>query len=129
MTATSQSVIEDLVSKVRELAVARPETIYQPSPTGQATPTIRCSYLAGTCSDGTVGCLLGQALVAVGYTAEQLRAVDLLGIEEAIEKLLPCELTDEEYRRVRWLESVQNAQDNGHPWGEAIRIADEEEPL
>lgn len=128
MITTTLSIVDNLARKVRELAIARPETVYRPSPTGQASPATRCSYLGGTCTDGTVGCLVGQAFFAIGFTADQLRPVDHLGIEEALENLLPSEFSAEEYRQVRWLESVQNAQDNGHPWHEAIDIADQEEP-
>ena len=129
MITITQSVIGNLFDKVRELAAARPETVYRPWPTGQSSPMTRCSYLSGACSDGTVGCLLGQALLAIGFTAERLQPVDLLAIVEVIEKLLPIELSKEDRQRVRWLESVQNAQDNGCPWREAIDIADREEPL
>jgi hypothetical protein len=128
MITTTASAIDQLADKVRELAIARPETVYRPAPTGQTSPAAHCSYLGGTCSDGTLGCLVGQALLAVGFTVEQLRSVDLFGIEEALDKLHPFELTDHQYQQVRWLESVQNAQDNGYAWREAIAIANQEEP-
>jgi hypothetical protein len=129
MPAATKPLIDNLVGKVRELASARPDNVYRAGPSGQSSPPTKCTYLGGTCTDGTVGCLVGQALLAIGYTAEQLQPVDQLGIEEAIEKMLPCELTDDEYDKVRWLESAQNAQDNGSPWKEAVRIADAEQPL
>jgi hypothetical protein len=115
-TTISLSLVGSLVTKVRELATAKPETVYRPAWTDEPLPTGQCSYLGGTCSDGSVGCLVGQALLAMGFMTGQLRPVDQLGIVEALEKLHPCELTEEERDKVRWLETVQSAQDNSQPW-------------
>jgi hypothetical protein len=130
MTTTINSpLVESLVTLVRELAIARPETVYRPCWSEKSNSMGRCSYLAGACSDGSVGCLLGQALLALGFTTDHLQPVNHLGIKEALEKLHPCQLTDHDYDQVRWLETVQSAQDNGQTWQEAVERADEEEPL
>jgi hypothetical protein len=133
MIATTQLVIENLVAKVRELARKRPNNIYQPvqtEPKGYI-PSFRCTYLGGTCTDGTVGCLVGQALAAIGFTISRLESVDKLPIEEALEKLIARdrELTSKEYDQINWLNAVQTAQDTGKPWCNAVAIADQEEPL
>src|SRR5437867_2074918 len=44
MTTTRDATIENLTNKVRELATTRPETVYQPSPSGESFPPTQCSY-------------------------------------------------------------------------------------
>jgi hypothetical protein len=130
MTATIEIRIEDLVANVRELAASRPDNIYQPASAAPPTaPQRKCSYLTGNCHDGTVGCLLGQALLAIGFTAHQLRRIDTLSIEEALASLSEVDSGHVDGGHVAWLMAVQCGQDEGHTWRRAVELADQEEPL
>jgi hypothetical protein len=120
-TTRTQSVTNKLVAKVREIATARPNTVYLHR---------SCEYAEGECSDGTTGCLLGQALLALGYTVRELRRIDELtvsSVDAALKKLLK---TDElPINTLRWLRHVQVAQDTEVAWGEAVEAADQEVSL
>lgn len=121
LTTGTQCVIENLVAKVREIATERPNTVYLHR---------SCEYSVGECSDGTTGCLLGQALRTLGYTVRDLRRLDELrvsSVDVALKKLLKTyELP---LKKLRWLRRVQDAQDIEVAWREAVEAADQEAPL
>jgi hypothetical protein len=118
---TTQSLIEDLVAKVREIATARPNNVYCKG---------RCEYAEGECSDGTTGCLLGQALLALGFTARRLRRLDEMSVSSihvALSVLLKTDNLPPD--KMRWLRRVQDAQDIEVEWGAAVEAADQELPI
>lgn len=106
---------EQLIEKVRELVTANPEFVYR-RPEGQ----ISCLYRE---HNGTPGCLFGQALTALG--------VELTDVHErrTIDVLLPQLGISVTRLQVEWMMSVQNAQDLGQSWAEAIDRADFRRPL
>jgi hypothetical protein len=115
-------VIDNLVAKVRELAAARPDNVYRGDP--------GCEYAGGESSDGTTGCLLGQALLALGFTARALRKLDeqsVSSINVALKTLLGTDNLPP--NKVRWLRRVQDAQDIEVAWGQAVLAANQEVPL
>jgi hypothetical protein len=122
MNTKASNMIDALVTKVRKLGLARPHTVYL-SDAG-------CNYADGNCSDGTTGCLLGQALLELGYSAGQLRRLDEMPISSVAIVLEALLKTDNlPVDKVRWLRRVQDAQDVEVAWGEAVRAADQEVPL
>ncbi len=98
--------LDELVAKVREISAKRPEVSY-----GGA-----CSYDTGECSDGTVGCLIGQALDAIDwglYPEDSGDTISDLLEEEGYEDF-----------RVAWCGMVQGHQDMSFSWGECVEYAD-----
>ncbi len=98
--------LDRLVAEVRKIVAKRPEVSY-----GGA-----CSYDTGECSDGTVGCLLGQALDAIDWGLYPEDSGDLI-----------VDLLDEagyEDFRVSWCGMVQEKQDMSAAWGECVEYAD-----
>ena len=122
MTFTPQ----DIVREIRTLAQERPDYVYE-----GVGDTSTCSYVTG--ADGGPGCLVGQALQRLGVPRETLAEVegdiDLnggLGVRRLLTALLgPVHLQ----RAVSWIERVQDAQDSGSRWHDAVASADVEVPL
>lgn len=109
-----------LEAEVRRLATERPWNKYGQDGSG------RCAYAAGVCSDGSIGCIFGQALRACGVNpiefdsgSEQGQPMDIAGVLEELG--LVSGLT----RKVMWANEVQGLQDAGEPWGNALAQADE----
>lgn len=111
--------LKQVVSAVRELAAARPDTIYNRTGMG------RCEYAAGECSDGSVGCLFGQALKSLGIEPWKLRDQGGNRISFALGDLGIIPVADKfEDPDVRWCARVQRSQDGGSNWKMAIVYAD-----
>lgn len=90
-----------LKTMVRKIAKERPDVKYGMPESGT------CSYDEGVCSDGSVGCIFGQAAKLLGEPLYGSR-----------------EITD--YYDDDWCLLVQTYQDKGRSWGEAVRQADME---
>ncbi|MGW1739993.1 hypothetical protein ACWCPQ_14405 [Nocardia sp. NPDC001965] len=116
MTITDQT----LVAEVRRLAAENPNFVYQ-KPEG----SIFCVYVEQDSDGNKVGsCILGQAMINLGVPAEKL--VGSGGFAGLALDLLDMEISE----KVRWWAvAVQGKQDKEIPWGRAVEIADEEEPL
>ncbi len=99
--------LDSLVAEVRKIAVERPDTIYCGGP---------CYYDSGECNDGTVGCLLGQALDAIDW--------HIYMVEEDTHIGAVLERQDYADSRTTWCRRVQEAQDNGGTWGYCVEYAD-----
>lgn len=68
--------------------------------------TLKCSYRAGECSDGSIGCIIGQAILAAGLD-------------------LPVgSLEIGRYLNSAWLRQVQLRHDMCMSWGKAVEGAD-----
>lgn len=106
--------IQDIENKMLELIRANPDNIYN----SQGGP---CSYLRGVCSNGSEGCLLGQALIALGIEPSRL------GLTQSIASLLYnlydigliSEHPDDSHvtNRIAWAQSIQ---DMRHSWGRIL---------
>jgi hypothetical protein len=106
--------IRDLIVAVRNLAKAHPDNIYQPSLLGK-----QCFYDKGWCTDGSVGCIFGQALVGLDILVTGSREIYVVSNE----------LFSDADRLTRdWCQAVQTAQDASKTWGEAVSCADEDYP-
>lgn len=102
--------VTQLIAKVRELAKERPDNKYLAKP---------CFYLKGGCSDNTIGCIFGQALVALGYSFGEFGAMN---IDILLEKRLGFSLT---LKQRSWICRVQLHQDADKTWAQSIQEADE----
>jgi len=107
--------VATLKGHVRRLAEEHPDNVYN-KPDGIGP----CVYGSGTCTDGSVGCIVGQGLKAMGvdpvaldeYVGEEPSGIDDI-------------LDDAGLARDPWLSDVQAAQDEGRTWARAVRYADD----
>lgn len=116
-----------ITDAIRKLATDYPNAVYVP-PSGEIGDG-KCFYTRGDVSDGPErsGCIVGQAVVMARPELEDgLKEVDYasMGAEDLLRDLsLDLELEEEE---LHWINSVQEHQDMGDCWSEAVREADEE---
>jgi hypothetical protein len=102
---------EVLETKVREIATANPDYVYDYSIIG------RCYY---TKPNG--GCLIGQALVALEpELLPVLQELDERGCPQVNRLPLKMPLA---LNITRWIVDVQQSQDDGRPWSKCIEFAD-----
>lgn len=111
---------EQLVQKVREQAQAHPDKVYEKDPDVDSGAV--CVYAHSK----EPGCIIGWALYDLGWSLEDLQALDLgedTGIMDVIRAggIPGVDQIDDE---AGWLRAVQNAQDNGRTWSEAAALAD-----
>jgi hypothetical protein len=115
--------IKQLVARVRDLAARYPDAVYK----GERG-LFGCSYVAGRVDNGpdSCGCLLGQAAQPGTrlHTAMQERSARGIGSMCAGLGAVAVMTLD-----VEWLHTVQNFQDAGKTWGNAVVIADKIKPL
>jgi hypothetical protein len=102
----------DLEKTVRELATDAPDNVYE-KPDDFNT----CCYSRGECTNGSVGCLIGQAMAKHGYD------VSLLDFDGSLLASEACAYFNIIGRTI-WLNEVQSSQDEGHEWLQAISYAD-----
>lgn len=102
-----------LAEAVVEVANERPDHVYETANTDV------CLYQV----DGQPSCIVGHALARLGAPAELLRTLDSeeLTIGSAFVDVEALERDDKD--EAEFLHRVQNAQDIGVPWGEAVRRA------
>lgn len=110
---------EQLVQKVREQAQAHPDKVYAKDPS--VTTGVVCAYAHSS----EPGCIIGWALHDLGWSLDDLRTLDLgedTGIVDVIRtgEIPGIDQGDDE---VEWLSEVQNYQDKGKPWGDAVAQA------
>ena len=97
-------------AEIRRLAAERPDYVHNAA----------CEYVNQY--DGSGCCLLGQAFENIGIDLEPFADQQLNG--EAFDDL-PDKLGWDVDPLVRdWAYKVQDEQDSGTPWGEAVAIAD-----
>lgn len=72
-------------------------------------------------------CIVGTAAYELGITLDQLYSINTCGIRHLVYNDVPawldCSAEDAE-PVIKWLGSLQNHQDSGHTWGEALAYAD-----
>lgn len=106
---------EQLVSEVRKLAAERPDFTYK-------TPEWEISCLYWHKETGTPGCIFGHALANLGVDVSRITR------SNAIDIALP-EIIGNDYYKIpsdirMWFNQVQEYQDVGISWGEAVVDAD-----
>ncbi len=120
---TDTVTVESLVQKVRELAAASPENLYRKP--NEDKPY--CSYHSGLCTNGSIGCIMGQALRLLGFDDERLVRCDGHGsIKEVLgSEQIPNASDDTDRGALAWwLREVQGKQDTGFSWGQAVAEID-----
>lgn len=113
----------DLVRMAAKAAVAKKGERHVYSNEGFSDSYSDCLYVHGD----QPGCVVGDILHRLGVPLETLResegqlATELLGRLEASEVIakVPSNVKD-------YLQNLQLAQDYNHPWGEALKRAEEE---
>lgn len=119
--------IADLIEEVRSLASENPDFVYPEfkKPNNGRT----CSYLKSQTSEKE-GCVFGQSILNLQPSLKEfLKEFDGevdSGIRCCLQKLFPdIDLTYPSVSREQldWCEKVQDEQDRGSTWGEAIKIA------
>lgn len=108
-----------LIETIRKLAEENPEAVYSVSD----IDFDNCQYTRGVCGPGS-GCIVGQAIAQLypdkipKMVAQDNRGP--IGAAALFDDL------DIEYKRkeIRWINTVQARQDVGHPWLDAIKLAD-----
>lgn len=108
---TKELLAEAVAEKGAEYVYTNPE-----GQTGSSLGTVKCFYVHGD----QPGCLVGHVL----HKAEA-SLTDLAGLEESAAEDVLSYLYDEDYREdvAFLLSEAQGHQDNGVPWGEAVRRA------
>lgn len=127
--------IKQIVEQVREVAATRPNFVYTAQDIQDDTSNeyAGCGY-AGRERGSTkgVGCIVGQALQRLGLSKETLVAVEMDSPRASIGSLivegrLPgVEPAGPDRHEVRWLSTVQSAQDMSNTWDAAVKIANDE---
>lgn len=120
----------DLVKEVIKLAKKYPNNIYP----NQFT----CEYSSGKCSNGTHGCLIGQALKKLGFDTKRIDKMvetsdDAAGegdINSLLDGLLrpyvrtypstSVSLNLKKQKYIRFLTTIQAKQDDHLTWGDAL---------
>lgn len=115
---------QKIIAKVREIASADPDFIYR-SPTGAA-----CLYV----HKGEPSCLIGQALWQLGLIDGEIESAPSVLVagrsfttqpnKAWVTDLLPHLDILVSESEGKWLKTVQDRQDDLHPWGMAIEVAD-----
>lgn len=106
----------DIVREVRRLAAERPDYVYE------GGDDAGCRYdRAG----GESGCIIGEALAALGLVQGELEALGYETVRAALDILAECGLVGHlDESSVGFLEHVQRAQDKRLPWDAAVRVGD-----
>ncbi len=99
--------VSEIIREVKRLAAESPDNVYNPNGAG-------CSYTLGDNTNGSRGCIVGQALKALGVDLAALRE----GIIEVCLNRIPHESDVD--NGILWLAGVQGCQDSRNPWGEAV---------
>ncbi len=99
-----------LVAEVRKIAAKRPLVAYEHDD---------CYYDAEQATDGSVGCIFGQGLTAIGWK------ITASGDGRTISGLLENHGYDVKDDRVLWCQKVQWEQDGGECWGDSVRLSDD----
>lgn len=124
---TPNQFLESLAEQMRELAQDNPDFIYtrQPGYTGQ------CSYLGASIKNPGVGqaCIVGQALQNLGVPTEILKRNESQSAEALLYNFFytdfPGYIDNQHYAGLDYtlmsqISVVQEDQDSGLPWSEAI---------
>jgi len=107
--------VRELATQARQLAQTFPDRV------------AFCAYTRFDDDELVPNCIVGQAAYNLGVSLDDLNQVNTCGIRHlAIAENRPEWLSvgEDDETHVRWLGSLQGAQDSGENWGDALRIAD-----
>lgn len=109
--------IEAIIGKVRQMATERRENRYRVCAANGS-----CGYEHGICTDETIGCIFGQAFLALGVTPENMP------VGGTICYVLGHHDVTHDFVELDWCRLVQGNQDRGEPWGSCVGAADRNYP-
>ncbi len=104
--------VKDIIQEVRRLAKESPDNKYE--------NIDGCFYSQGMCTNGSIGCMFGQAFKNLGIKIPD--NLDRSGIVGVLSELKLSEFNDHSM----WCLDVQKLQDTRTTWGEAVSTADQE---
>lgn len=118
----SKITYEDVLAEVIKVGEAEPDFVYTDQPGVHYDGA--CHYLYGNDKSEGRGCIVGQALLNLGIPKDRIESFR----EEYADVFLPNVLGidspwegSEEYTALKTITHIQFAQDNGEPWGEAVK--------
>ena len=118
----SKVTYEDVLAEVIKVGEAEPDFVYTDQPGVDYDGT--CHYLYGNGDGDGRGCIVGQALLNLGITEERIKSFREDYAEEFLPNVLGLTVPDEDSPGLKALETLTNiqfAQDDGKPWGEAVK--------
>ena len=108
--------VADVIREVTALANEFPDNRYnKPTEEPPEGEVATCRYDKGICTNGSVGCIFGQALRKLGYYTDKVMPILNLLRDE-----LKLSISEEENV---WCWRMQKTQDNGNTWVESLRRA------
>lgn len=108
----SQTFKDRLFGVVRRKINESPNVVYNRPEGG-----IMCQYDSGVCSDGSVGCIWGQAFRELGL-------VDDLHLNQSLVTYFDLHDIPVDRLSLAWAAAVQAGQDRGLSWGQAGDLAE-----
>lgn len=126
--------LDTIIANTRKIAAENPDFIYQHRKFGLQEN--RCDYER----DGKASCLIAKALFAAGVPVEELIEFDQRSSGDIGTILVyPNDVYDDEYnllpsrfeydeenlKKVNWISHVQQCQDAGYTWSNAVKSADQ----
>ena len=113
--------VSEVIAEVRKVVQLRPDVTYDAGVKG-------CQYADGICSDNSVGCLFGQVLSNLGVDVKRFDKYPMPNREgdtytPAIDRILKNEFVGTG-QEIDWCVRVQEHQDNGLCWDDAVKEAD-----
>lgn len=113
----------NIVEAIRKLAADCPNCRYTSAEVmgpGDDHPRQRWLYSKGECSNGSCGCIVGQALAMLGHNVAELDKGNNCGNASHVLNRLGVGTQMER----QWAHAVQAQQDHGETWGRAVAYAD-----
>lgn len=106
--------IGKLKKQILALVKRFPDNVYKPY--GKYH---NCSYTKGKCTNGSKGCLFGQALIKLKVDPDKLKKLDreIRPIDNLLDQL-GIKYTE---KQRQWLMAVQDGQDKKLTWKDALR--------
>lgn len=113
---------QDVLAEVIKIGEAEPDFVYTDQPGVEYGGS--CHYLYGNAEGKGRGCIVGQALLNLNIPKERIESFR----EDYADVFLPNVLGinspgegSEEYTTLKTITHIQYAQDDGEPWGEAVK--------
>lgn len=113
-----------VIEEVRRLAEEQPDFVYSDQ---EGAGGGECSYFGCSAGDSSgQACIVGQGLASLNVDMSDLKRKEDTGHGMAIATALEGGVVDIPYteEEAKWLGDVQNHQDGGKPWAQAVALAD-----
>lgn len=121
----SKITYEDVLAEVIKLGEAEPDFVYTDQPGADFDGT--CHYLYGNAEGEGRGCIVGQALLNLGVSKERIESFREDYVDLFLPNVLGLAFPDRDspgLKAIQTLTNIQYAQDDGKPWGEAVKAGE-----